>query len=77
MHVRVGAGCLCLPGTPMGLFTGTCVLSRSTQAAGASSLGFQKSWASPVAGRCIIWVELASLWPHGGHRNRFERQDNT
>lgn len=29
--------------TPMGLFTSTCVLSRSTQAAGACSLGFQKS----------------------------------
>lgn len=57
-----------------GIFIGTCVLSRSTQAAAARSLGFQKSPGSPVAGPCIISVELASLWPPGTHRNRFERQ---
>lgn len=70
-----GAGCLCLPRIPWrGIFIGTCVLSRSTQAAAARSLGFQKSPGSPVAGPCIMSVELASLWPPGTHRNRFERQ---
>lgn len=76
---RVGAGLgLCLPGIPWrSIFISTCVLSRSTQAAVARSLGFQKSPASPVAGHCIRIVELASFWPSGTHRNRFERQDET
>lgn len=38
---------------------------------------FRRAGASPVAGRCIRTVELASLWPSGTHRNRSERQDET
>lgn len=38
---------------------------------------FRRAGASPVAGRCIRTLELASLWPSGTHRNRSERQDET
>lgn len=73
------AGAVHLPGMPWrSIFISTCVLSRSTQAAVARSLRFQKSWGPHLwPGCCIRTVELASLWPSGTHRNRSERQDET